>query len=64
MPQTYSRQPITCRTKPSTAAIGASPSRYARSARSATSSGCSSPRFSDEDRCECHMKRSPASMAS
>ena len=44
-PQTYSRQPITWRMKPSTLLIGARPSRYATSAARTTSIGSSRPMF-------------------
>ena len=64
IPQTYSRQPITWRTKPSAEVIGTSPARYAASTARHASSGSSSQRLNELDSREWYSQRSPRTIAS
>jgi hypothetical protein len=64
MPQTYSRQPTTCRMKPSADSTGTRPSRWAASTARPASSGSSSHRLSEEDSREWKSHGSPGTIAS
>ena len=64
MPRTYSRHPRIWRMNPSALASSTWPSRYARSARSITSFGCSKPTLIADASAECSRSDSPCCIAS